>query len=78
MRYELSGDVSSCCFVFFFCLQAVGLFIGEVNDVVGSGSEQTLFLFSVSRDTSVNKTIFVFQIASATKIGTSSKKFFNL
>lgn len=59
-------------------MRAVDLFIGEVNDVVGSGSEQTLFLFSVSRDTSVNKTIFVFQIASATKIGTSSKKFFSL
>lgn len=74
MRYELSGDVSS---FFFFCMSAVGLFIGEANNVVGSGSEQTLFLFSVSRDTSVNKTIFVFQIASATKIGSSSKNFFS-
>lgn len=59
-------------------MRVVGLFVGEVNDVAGSCSEQTLFLFSVSRDTSVNKTIFVFQIASTTNIGTSSKKFFSL
>lgn len=49
------------------------LCMGEFNDLVGSDSEQN-FISNVSRDTGVNKTAFVFQIASATKIETSSKK----